>query len=462
MKNFTIVFTLFMLAMGSATMGQPQPAAVSEKERFEKVDGYLLSAKNAYKLNGCVLVAHGDVVSQYAMGVKDARTREELRTDTHFPILSITKTITATVVLKLQEEGELSVRDKLSKYFPDFPNGNKITIHHLLSHTSGIHNYSDNIGVEDSLLTNYPIPKEKVVDYIKSQPADFTPGKGYIYNNSGYYLLGLIIEKIAGKPYETVVREMIFQPLEMKQSGFDFLGLPDSVKAKGYQFLNTEKAVPYKHFDSTYAYSAGSVYSTLADMHKWARAIASKKILSAKSWDAAFKPKTNGYGYGWMIGQFFGNKYVRHSGGYPGYMSEFIYYPDKDVTIIILNNFGNYDESVWPIAMGISSIMFGKPYDHWKLRKEIHLQEDVLRRYVGTYVLDKKRNITIRLDGDDLVTEIPGLAPMKLYAEAEDVFFLGNFNTEYKFVSDSGGRVSEIVVHEHGEDYRLPRVVSDQ
>lgn len=458
MKNSVIVFSLFMLAMRSATMSQPQPAASNVEERHEKLVPYMQSAKNAYKFNGCVLVAEGNVVFRYANGLRDARTMERVGLETRFPILSITKTLTATVVLKLQEEGRLSVRDKLSKYIPDFPNGNKITIHHLLSHTSGIHNYSDNIGVEDSLLTNYPMPKEKMLHYIQSQPVDFAPGKNYSYNNSGYYLLGLIIEKVTGKPYETVVREIIFEPLEMKHSGFDFLGLPDSVKAKGYQFLDAERVVPYKHFDSTYAYAAGSIYSTIADMHKWARAIASQQILSAKSWDAAFKPKMNGYGYGWMIGQFSGNRYVRHSGGYPGYMSEFIYYPDKDVTIIILNNFGNYEESVWPIAMGISSILFGKPYDHWKLRKEIHVDENVLRRYVGTYVLDKKRNITIRLNDDDLVTEIPGLAPMKLYAEAEDVFFLGNFNTEYRFVSDSEGRITEIVVHEHGEDYRMRRI----
>lgn len=453
-----IFFILGFLAMESVSIAQPQSVPdKSAKDRFKKLDDYLLSAKNAYKLNGCVLVAQGNIVLQYAYGRKDARTRERLQLDTRFPILSITKTMTATVVLKLQEEGKLSVRDRLSNYFPDFPNGNKITIHQLLTHTSGIHNYSDYVGIDDSLITNYPIAKERILHQIKSRPPDFSPGKRYSYNNSGYYLLGLIIEKVTGKPYETVVTELIFEPLGMNDSGFDFIHLPDSVKAKGYQFLDAERAVPYKHFDSTYAYAAGSVYSTISDLHKWARAISSRKILTVKSWDAAFTPKLNGYGYGWMIGQFFGKKYVRHSGGYPGYMAEFVHYPDEDLTIIILNNFGNYEETVWPIAMGVSSIMFEKPYDDWKMRKEIQVDENVLRRYTGTYALDKKTNITIGLDGDHLFTEIPGLPPMQLLAEREDIFFLKNFNTEYKFVSDNGGAVMRLIVHEHGEDYKLLR-----
>ena len=443
--------------MGCSSVAQGQSPSDTH-DIFQKLEGYLLSAKNAYRLNGCVLVAQGNVVSEYVHGWKDVITRKPLKVGTRFPILSITKTMTATVVLKLQEDGKLSVRDKLSKYIPDFPNANKITIEHLITHTSGIHNYSDYVGVEDSLITNYPIAKERILNQIKSQPPDFSPGKRYSYNNSGYYLLGLIIEGVTGKPYETVVREMIFEPLNMKHSGFDFLRLPDSIKAKGYQFLEAGRAVPYKHFDSTYAYAAGSVYSNVHDMHQWALAISSGKILSKKSWAAAFTPRRNGYGYGWMIGQFLGRKYIRHSGGYPGYANEFVHYPEEDLTVIILNNFGNYEQSVWPIAMGISSVMFDKPYDHWKLRKAIQVDERVLRRYTGTYALDKKNNLNVRLDGGHLITVIPGMQPLSLLAEREDLFFLENFNTEYRFVTDSGGTVTELIVHEHGKDYRLKRI----
>lgn len=251
------LFLLITLSFSSMIQGQSfQDTPIHGV--VEKLERYLMSAKDAYKLNGSILVAqHGKVLVQRGYGWSDIELKKLNRATTIFPILSITKPITAVVVLKLQEEKKLSVRDKLSRYFPDFPNANKITIHHLLTHSSGLHNYSDYVGIEDSLLTNYPMPKERMLEYIQGKPADFAPGKYYRYNNSGYYLLGLIIEEVTGKPYETVVREMIFHPLKMKHSGFDFNSLPDSLTAKGYQFLDAERAVRFKHFDSTYAYSAG-------------------------------------------------------------------------------------------------------------------------------------------------------------------------------------------------------------
>jgi len=126
-----------------------------------------------------------------------------------------------------------------------------------------------------------------------------------------------------GKLNETVVREDIFKPLGMNQSGFDFINLSKSVGAQGYR----DTVKPYKHYDSTFAYSAGVVYSTTNDLLKWAIVVSSKQILSTKTWELAFKPKIRRYGYGWMSGEISGMKYVRHSGGYPGYMSEFIYFP---------------------------------------------------------------------------------------------------------------------------------------
>ena len=191
---------------------------------------------------------------------------------------------------KLQEEGKLSIDDKLSKYFPDYPNGDKIKIEYLLSHTSGIHNYTDDVGIEDSAIINHPVSKQRVLDQFMNKPLEFKPGSRFSYNNSGYFLLGMIIEKVTGKPYESVVRDVIFDPLGMNHSGFDYLGLPDSIKASGYQFWNDHEAVPYHFYDSTYAYSAGSIYSTTTDLYKYAQAISSNQILSAESYKQAFTP----------------------------------------------------------------------------------------------------------------------------------------------------------------------------
>lgn len=423
MKHATFVLTIFLTAFETSMAQKPFSENPQTAAIMSKLDHYLISAHKAFKFNGSALVAQkGKVLLQKGYGWSNAFTKSINKPETRFPILSITKPFTTTVILKLQEDGQLSVQDRLSKYFPDYPNGNKITIH-IFVHA----------------------------------PTEFAPGQRYSYNNSGYFLLGLIIEKITGRPYESVVRELIFNPLGMTDSGFDFLSLPDSLKARGYEFLDSERTVLYEHYDSTFAYSAGSIYSTIVDLYKWAKAISTKRILSAKSWKLAFTPKIDSYGYGWMTGQFAGQRYVRHSGGYPGYMSEFIHYPDKDLTIILLNNFGTYGENVWSVAMGISSIAFNQPYDNWKLRTEVNVDGKILQRYVGTYKFSNNRNIVIKLQDHHLFSEVPGLPPMRLYAENEHIFYLQNFNTEYRFTLDESANVLKLIIHEHGRDYQCDR-----
>jgi CubicO group peptidase (beta-lactamase class C family) len=420
--------------------------AQSSTDIASKLDDYLKSANEAYRFNGVALIVrNNDVVLNKGYGFSDMNAKTPNTADTRFPLLSITKTITATIILKLQDEKRLSVDDKLSKYFPDYPDGSKITIHHLLTHSSGIHNYTDDVGDEDSAIVNHPMSKEFVLSHFKDKPSDFAPGKTYSYNNSGFYLLGLIIEKVTGKPYETVVRDYIFSPLQMTESGFDFNGIPETMKAQGYQFWDQAKTIPYKHYDSTYAYSAGSIYSTTNDMLKWARVVSAREILAPETWELAFKPKIQNYGYGWQTGQFFEKKYVKHSGGYPGYMSEFIYYPTENLIIVLLNNFGNYGENIWSVGMGISCIVFGLPYDNWKFRNEIKVDEKLLKGYTGTYA-NGKNKIEMKLHDHYLYILIRGLPEMQLHAENNNSFFLKDFNTSLHFDTDG------VTVHEHGVD----------
>lgn len=437
-----LAFVFILNAYGSHSSAQASTDIASN------LDEYLKSANDAYRFNGAGLVIHNnDILLNRGYGFSDMNSKNLNTPDTRFPILSMTKTFTATIILKLQDEKKLSVDDKLSKYFPDYPNGSKITIHHLLTHSSGIHNYTDDIGAEDTVIVNHPVSKELVISHFRDKPLDFSPGKNYSYNNSGFFLLGLVIEKVTGKPYETVVRDYIFNPLAMTESGFDFNGVPNAVKALGYQFWKKEKSIPYKHFDSTYAYSTGAIYSTTNDMLKWANAVSARQILAAETWEVAFKPKIQNYGYGWQTGQFFGRKYVKHSGGYPGYMSEFIYYPDENLTIVLLNNFGTYGENIWAVGMGISSIVFGLPYDNWKLRNEVTVDEKLLENHTGAYA-NGKNKIEIKLHDHQLYILIRGLPDMQLHAESDNSFFLKDFNTSLHFDTDA------VTVHEHGVDSR--------
>jgi CubicO group peptidase (beta-lactamase class C family) len=416
-----------------------------------KIDQYLVSATDAYKFNGVALVAlRGKIIFHKAYGWKNFSAGTHNDTSTRFPILSITKSFTSIIILKLQEQKKLSLKDPLNKYLPDFPNGNKITIEQLLTHTSGIYNYTDDIGEEDSALVNHYVTHQRVVDIFNNKPVSFEPGKGFSYNNSGYYLAGLIIEMVTGISYWQNVRDLIFTPLNMNDSGFDFNRLPENWRATGYQFLNVSRQKPYTYLDSTVSYSAGAIYSTTGDMFKWARAIANQEILSSKSWKMAFTRKASDYGIGFRINSFFGRDYIKHSGGYPGFVSEFIYYPKEDVTIILLKNSGNYGQDVWPVTMGISCIIFGLSYDLWKNRQEVKLTDNQMKGKAGKYISGKV-SIELRLKEDQLYMILSDGTEFLLLAENENVLYLENFNTELRF--DGEG----LIIHEHGKNLELKK-----
>jgi CubicO group peptidase (beta-lactamase class C family) len=460
MKKFS--FLVILTVLYTISKAQQLNDAIPDKNLLQKLEPYLLSANKAYRFNGSVLIAQkGMILLHKSYGWKNVENKTLNDTSTCFPILSMTKSFTATVILKLQEEGKLSVGDRLAKFFPDYPQGDKITIENLLTHTSGIHNYTDDVGVEDSAIICYPIPKQRLLDLLYAKPPEFTPGKRFSYNNSGYFLLGMIIEKVTGEPYEQVVRDEIFNPLEMTNSGFDFIHLPETKRAQGYDTLDAVKQTPYRHFDSTYTYSAGAIYSTTGDLYKWAKAIASGKILSAESWKMAFTPRINEYGYGWKIGTLFGKNYVRHDGGYPGFMSDFIYYPREDITIILLNNFGTYGQNVWAVAMGISSILFNMPYDNWQLRMPVETADTILKRYVGVYALNNNYKIRIFLKDGQLFGVGMGKSPfpeLPLLSERENQFYLRDFNTTLAFVEDNESHMLKLVIHEHGKDSHWKKI----
>lgn len=255
MSRIKIVFALLILSeslQAQTTLHKDSIGGITGE-----INRYLISAVEAYKFNGVALIAKEEkIILHKAYGWRNFETHSYNDTLTIFPILSITKSFTAMVILKLQEQKKLTVSDKLNKYLPGFPNGDKITIEHLITHRSGLHNFTDDIGEEDSSLVNHPVTKEFMLDFISKKPFDYSPGEGFGYNNSAFYLAGLLIEKVTGKSYEQNVKELIFEPLGMKHSGFDFNSLDENTKAKGYQFFTANQQKTYAFLDSTVSYSA--------------------------------------------------------------------------------------------------------------------------------------------------------------------------------------------------------------
>src|SRR6185503_7372721 len=442
------LFLVALLQFGAAKAQQNADTG----DLAKKIDEYVTSAFNLGKFNGTVLVAQkGEIVLEKGVGWRNFATRTLNDSNSVFQIGSLTKPFTAMVILKLQEEDKLSVNDRLNKYFPQQKGAEKITIQNLLDHTSGLNNYTDIFGPEDSAIVSHPVSQQRVMDIFKQKPLAFKPGTKFKYCNSGYFLLGVIIEKLTGMSYEQVVRQLIFNPLHMDHTGFDFINLQAPAKATGYLGPDADKPEPAVLMDSTVTYSAGAIYSTVGDLYKWAKAISNSEILSKASWKEAFTPHLEHYGDGWWIDSLFGEKYITHSGGVQGFMSNFIYYPDKDITIILLNNFGNYGGSLSDINTGISAILLGKPYSLYEKHAEITADKTLLKQYAGVYRFNAGHQLVVSFSDGKLFVRASNpddkLPNVELHAGTDDKFYIEEAQLKFEFVKDANGSIGKMITY---------------
>lgn len=318
------------------------------------------------KLNGSVLVAqNGDVIYRAGHGEADKSWGNPNTPDTRFRIGSVTKQFTATIVLQLVDEGMLRLDAPISDYLPEYPKevGVKVTIHHLLTHTSGIPSYTDMPEFVDKHSRNPYTPQELAATF-SGLPLEFEPGSNWRYSNSGYFLLGVIIEKVTGKPYDEVLRERVLEPLGMKQSGYDRYDEVVEKQASGYIMLpdGTLKRAPF--LDTSIPYSAGMMYSTVDDLFTWDQALYGETFLRNSALRAQmFTPYMRGYGYGWQIGERkIGNRtvtIVEHGGAIPGFHAGFRRMPDDRNTIIVLDNMSG--QHVDELVEGITQVLYDQP-----------------------------------------------------------------------------------------------------
>jgi CubicO group peptidase (beta-lactamase class C family) len=419
------------------------------------LDTLVSAYTNQYRFNGVVFVAKGDkVLLEKGYGYKDYASKKLNDANGVYQLGSVTKQFTSTVILKLQEQGKLSVLDKLSKYVPDFPSGNSITIDQMLSHTSGIFNYTnDNRFLNNESLQH--VEWSRLISLIESKPLSFVPGTKFEYSNSNYVILGHIIEQVTGKKYEEVVREIIFTPLQMTHSGFDFKYLKDTNKVVGYLSLNKTLQLVAPLVDSSASFAAGAMYSTVEDMYKWDRSLYTTKILSDASWQAAFKPHLNKYAYGWVIDTLNGKKTIGHNGGIFGFSSDFLRIPSDDICIIVLCNEGaNLD----PITKGLAKILYGLPYEIPQEKKSIELPEDVLKEYVGEYWVSNDVHIEVTLENGHLKGQMTNQVKVDLFAQRKDLFFLKVVDAQLEFMRDASGKVNKVVLYQGGGMIEAPKV----
>ncbi len=422
----------------------------------DRIDTLISAYAKMSRFNGSALVAkNGTTLLNKGYGYRNAEEKVSNNEQSIFQLGSITKQFTALVILKLQEEKKLSTSDKLSKYFPGYAKGDSITIQQLLTHTSGIYNYTNDTSFMANEITK-PAGMEKIMALFKDKPLDFSPGTSWSYSNSGYSMLGYIIEQVTKKPYEEAVRKYIFTPLHMTHSGFDFTHLKSVDKTTGYLQLNDQQSMPAPIVDSTVSFSAGAIYSTTGDLYLWHKALQNNTVLSKAQQEKAYTPVKNNYGYGWVIDSIDGKQRVGHGGGIPGYITNEARVPEDDIDVVLLSNASN--ESLNEITKNIFAILYNKQYELPREKTSIKLAEETLKQYEGEYEMRPGLNVIIEAKDGGLIATPTGQSPKMLHAEKEDFFFEKEEDVSLEFTRNDKKNVDGFILQMGGGKFTCKKI----
>lgn len=425
----------------------------------------LKSATEGETSGVAVLVARdGEILFQRGFGYADVDQKTPITAETKFRIGSVTKQFTAAAILKLVEQDRLSLEDPLAKYFPEFPGGDRVTVRHLLNHTSGLKSYTDK--PDFIVRVTQPIEPSELIASFQNDPPDFAPGTGFHYNNSAYFLLGEIIKKVSGKSYGEYLQETFFQPLGMTSTGVYDNADPPEGAARGYSYIN-EQLSPALDWDMSWAGAAGALYSTVGDLHLWNEALYGGKLLSPESLKAAttpleLPPDVDGmsYGFGLMIASVHRLPAIFHGGGLNGWASFLLWLPEQRCTIAVLGNAQPPPPPLAPasIARGIVATLFQEEIAKVPgPMEDTSISPETFADYVGRYDY-KDAILSITQDGDALYAQLTGQPKSRIYPQAADHFFWKDVDAEVRFLRDESNQVIAALHQQNGNRFRAKRM----
>jgi len=344
-----IIFTILLSACGllKAPTATPIPDEV-----IRDIDAYLADLASQDAFSGSVLIGQGDnILLSAGYGMEDVENNIPNTPQTRYHIASVTKQFTAVAVLILHTQGKVDLEERVCSYIPDCPDHWKaITIHQLLTHASGLPDSGQFYEGKNKPDISYD-PGE-LIGWFKDAALDFEPGEQFAYSNTGYLLLGYLIEQVSGESYEDFLQRQIFGPLGMTNTGYPY---DDTGLAVGYRHVGLEASF----INPSLPYSAGGLYSTVEDLYRWDRSFYTGELIPQELIDKIFTPVVTipyfpyappydelSYGYGWFIGERLGHRVAGHGGTYNGFRALIEHYPDDEIAIIILSNLESSDISV--------------------------------------------------------------------------------------------------------------------
>lgn len=447
MNRKTLLLAACCFATACSSSVAPDPSA--------KADEYVQALYDSGKFSGTVLLARGEkvlFVKGYGFANEEARIPNS--SGTRFPIASIAKPFTATLVLQQQKRGALSIADPVCKYFEPCPAAwRDVSIRHLLMHTSGIPNFTEAPDFMARVGTRRTL--DEVVSTFRDQPLQFAPGTKYRYSNSGYFVLGALLEKVSGRTYAALLEESIFKPLGMNDSGYDNQAPVQPPLAIGYRPHGARNATA-DLVDSSWLYAAGGIYSTVGDLFKFERALSTDALLPRKELAEMWTPELGEYGLGWQLlppsPKTLNRRLVFHAGGIPGYSTDLLRYPDEDVTVIILANL--HPVALAEVSRDLSAIVLGESYSVPPVRRAAKIDPAVYDAYVGRYEINPSVAIDVTREGDQLAVQATGQAKDFAVPESETTFFSRVSPARLSFAKDASGKVDRLIIHD--ADKKIP------
>lgn len=445
--------------------GAKEDQAYPELSTF--VDKYILENLEEGTPGLAVLVAKdGEVLFKKGYGYANIENKTVVNTETKFRIGSVTKQFIAVAILKLQEAGKLNVQDKLSKFVPEFPRGDEVTIHHLLTHTSGIYSFTSRPGFTDSVTNK--VEAKALMDSIMSWEYNFDPGEEMMYNNSGYFILGEIIEIVSGKWYGDYLKDEIFDPLNMKNSGVYINETPPDHEAKGYTVEEGEYMLALD-WNMSWAGGAGSLYSTVEDLFIWNEALFNGKVLSKESLKAAHTPtklnngevaKAMSYGYGWGINNARGKEVIAHSGGLHGFISYLARVPDENLTVVALTNTTPTMDGLMPgqIATDFGEYAIWEKLDPQKSYSTKAVDPAKLNDYIGRYDYGNSMVMVVTVEDNKLFAKLTDQPKFELFADGDDVFFWKVVEANIKFIRNEAGDITYGIHSQGGQEMEVAKL----
>ena len=410
-KNF--ILSLFLLSCISIT--------AQEKTRFRKIDSLLTYLNNNNKFMGQLSIREGDnVVFSKAYGLPQSDTKPDGYTK--YKIGSVTKTFTAVMIMQLVEEKRLKLEDKLSKFYPQIPNADKITINDLLRHRSGILDY---VNADSTVNVMAKVSKKEMIARIAGYPSVFEPNSKAEYSNSNYYLLGCIIEDLTKVSYATNLKNRITNRLKLRDTYM--VDKVDRKRNEAYSYLydgTTWNLFP--EWDMSLPFAAGGITSNANDLTAFMRGLFNGKLLKQPSSLDEMTKLNQSYGIGLVTFPFGERKFFGHTGGIEGYKSVVGYYPTEKMGISLIVNGDNFNRN--DIMMGILSIYYKMPFPFPNLTS-LKVDENILKNYAGVYSSkDIPLKITVKIERGELIAQATGQNSFPLNAVS---------NTEFTF--DSAG-----------------------